>query len=55
MPQGSVLGPKLLSIHVSDLPDVPSDNSLGMFADDTEFFCIGDTMEKSYNQHKYCS
>ena len=46
MPQGSVLGPKLFSILVNDLPDVPSTGSLEMFADDTEFYCIGDTMDE---------
>ena len=46
VPQSSVLGLKLFSIHVNDLPDVPSKGSLEMFADDTEFFYIGDTMDE---------
>ena len=33
-------------VGIVDLPDVPSKGSLEMFADDTEFYCIGDTMDE---------
>ena len=41
VPQGSVLGPRLFSIYVNDLPQVPSCGKMEMFADDTTLYCIG--------------
>ena len=46
MPQGSLLGPRLFNIHVFDLPEVPSKGELEMFADDTEHYVIGNTVDE---------
>ena len=43
VPQGSLLGTGLFSIHVNDLPEVPSQGQVEMFADDTEYYCVGKT------------
>ena len=45
VPQGSLLGPCLFSIHVNDLPDFVSKGYLFMFADDTKLYCVGKDME----------
>ena len=46
VPQGSLQGPRLFSIHVNDLPDSISRGELVMFADDTTIFCTGDNIEE---------
>ena len=43
VPQGSLLGPRLFSIHINDLLDFISKGYLFMFADDTTMYCIGKT------------
>ena len=41
MPPGSILGPRLFSIYVNDLPESISYGDLYMFADDTTVYTIG--------------
>ena len=45
VPQGSLLGPCLFSIHVNDLTDFVLKGYLFMFADDTTLYCIGKDIE----------
>ena len=45
VPQGSLLGPRLFSVYVNDLPEVPSCGNLEMFADDTTFYCSGNLVD----------
>ena len=45
VPQGSVLGPRLFSIYVNDLPQVPICGKMEMFADDTTLYCVGDSID----------
>ena len=47
VPQGSLLGPRLFAMHVNKLPNVPSKGTLEMFADDTEYYCIGKTVDEA--------
>ena len=46
VPQGSLLGPRLFSIHVNDLSDFVSKGYLFMFADDTTLYCVGKDIEE---------
>ena len=45
VPQGSVIGPRLFSIYINDLPQVPSCGRMEMFADDTTLYCIGNSID----------
>ena len=49
VPQGSLLGPRLFSIHANDLPDSITRGELVMFADDTTIFCTGGNIEEVIN------
>ena len=44
-PQGSLLGPKLFSLHVSDLPLAIMQVEIYLFADDTTVYCTGRILE----------
>ena len=46
VPQGSLLGPRLFSIHVNNLPNFVKSGILFMFADDTIIYCIGKNVEE---------
>ena len=41
IPQGSLLGPRLYTIYVNDLPDAITLGNVLMYADDTTIYCIG--------------
>ena len=45
VPQGSLLGPRLYTIYVSDLPDHIDSGDLYMYADDTTVYCIGPNVD----------
>ena len=45
IPQGSVLGPTLLTLFTNDLPSPVSSGSVHMFAEDTTVYCLSDTAE----------
>ena len=46
VPQGSLLSPTLFEIQVTDLPEVPSEGVLEMFASDTEYYYIGNSVDQ---------
>ena len=46
VPQGSLIGPRLFSIYVNDLPSAISEGEIQMFADDTTFFCTDTNIER---------
>ena len=45
VPQGPLLGPKLYSLHVSDLPLAITQGEIYLFADDATFYCTGKDVE----------
>ena len=46
VPQGSQLGPRLYSADVNDFPESVDAGGLSMFADDTNVYCIGTSVEE---------
>lgn len=45
IPQGSLLGPRLFSYYINDLPNVITEGQLVMYADDTTLFVVGNNVE----------
>ena len=45
VPQGSLLGPKLYSLRVNDLPSAITQGEMYLFADDTTAYCTGKDLE----------
>ena len=45
VPQGSLLGRRLYTIYVNDLPDHTDSGDLYMYADDTTVYCIGPNVD----------
>ena len=45
VPQGSLIGPRLYTIYVNDLPDHINSGDLYMYADDTTVYCIGPNVD----------
>ena len=50
IPQGSVLGPSLVTLFTNDLPSSVVSDLLYMYADDTTIFCIGETADTAITQ-----
>lgn len=54
VPQGSLLGPILYSIFISDLPPLPDGGVLSLFADDTSIAVKGRTPRELTNKLQRC-
>ena len=46
VPQGSLIGPRLFSVYVNNLPSAIPEGEIQMFADDTTFFCTDTNIER---------
>ena len=46
IPQGSLLGPRLYTIYVNDLPDAITLGNVLMYADDTTIYCTGKSFDE---------
>ncbi len=47
VPQGSVLGPLLFSLHINNLPHVFSDAEIQLYADDVVIYAHGSTKHQA--------
>ena len=47
IPQGSVLGPKLLALYNNDLQSAVPSGTVFVYADDTTVYCIGDIVDNT--------
>ena len=50
VPQGSILGPKLFSIFINDMPNVLQYSKIVMYADDTSIYTEGDNLSDIRNK-----
>ena len=45
-PKGSLLGPRLYTIYVNDLPSAITLGDVFMYADDTTLYCVGKNFDQ---------
>ncbi|XP_068759670.1 fibronectin type III domain-containing protein-like [Montipora capricornis] len=50
IPQGSLLGPRLYTIYVNDLPNAITSGDVFMYADDTTLYCVGKNFDQVCSQ-----